>query len=150
MPDAPPKPNRRLLVTQLFEAEFRRSDLLMYPEAGTRLDEMLIPEYWSHVARRLKAFDRIEVRPADGTWWAELLVHVVEPFAARVEVLREHHFGGGRRPVVQAPDGYEFRFRGQNGWCVVRLSDGAVLREKEGSIEAAEAWLTAHNRRLAA
>lgn len=144
------KPNRRLLPAQLVDAESVRRDVIVRPERGTDIEEMLAPEYWAHVAKGLHPLDRIEVRPDGGQWWAEMLVHVVEPFSATIEVLKVIRFGERGGKPIAAPVGYEFRNRGVNGWCVVRLSDNTILREKEGSIEAAEAWLTAHLRKLAA
>lgn len=142
--------NRKLLSDQLQTAEHLRRDLIVKPERGTTLAEMLVPQYWVHVHRQLQALDRIEVRPADGSWWAELLVIAVEPFAARVEVLREHQIGRQNGAEIEPPKGYSFMHRGSNGWCAIRLSDGIVLKEKEPSIEAIAAWLAGHLRKLAA
>ena len=138
-----PKPNRKLLETQFGDAEYRRRDVIATPEPGTTLDEMLSPLYWAHVAKQLKQWDRIEVRPSDGAWWAELIVRVAEPFAVRVHVLRHEEFAGapGASRVSEVPEGYEIKNRGRDGWAVIRLEDKAVLREKQPSREHAVAWL---------
>lgn len=139
------KPNRKLLETQFADAEYNRRDMIATPEAGTSIVEMLNPLYWSHVHKRLKAWDRIEVRPSDGTWWAELIVRVVQPFAVRVHVLRHEHFGarGTVEAVAEVPAGYEVRNRGRDGWAVIRTEDKAVLKDKEPSRDHAVAWLVA-------
>jgi hypothetical protein len=148
-PAGPAKPNRKLLETQFANAETCRRDVVVTPEAGTTLEEMVNPLYWSHVAKGLKAWDRIEVRPADGTWWAELLVRVVQPFAVRVHVLRHAEFRrGGGIEAGEVPAGYEVRNRGRDGWAVIRSDDKAVLKEKEPSREHALAWLAASLRSL--
>lgn len=151
MSDAP-KPNRKLLPGQMQSAEFQRQDMIVRPEAGTTIEEMLNPAYWVHVARGFKVFDRIEVRPVDGGWWAELLVRVVEPFTMVTQVLRLVKLetaGGTLAADITAPDGYEFKHRGPKGWAVVRLSDGAELKAAESSKESAAAWLAGHLRKVA-
>lgn len=147
------KPNRKLLPPQFLDAEYQRRDTIAKPEAGTTLLEMQDPAYWANVAKTLKPMDRIEVRPADGTWWAELLVRVVEPQSVRVHVLRtvEFHKPARADASPDVADGYEVKHRGaQRGWCVIREHDAAVLVEKQASHEAAVAWLTGHLRTLAA
>jgi len=145
------KPNRRLLPPEFQAAEYQRQDMIARPEPGTILPEMIVPAYWANVARSLKPLDRIEVRPQDGTWWAELLVRVVEPLAVGVHVLRSVDFAkAAEQQEAEAPDGYEFKHRGNRRWCVLRRSDNAVLREDEATRESAAAWLVGHLRKLAA
>lgn len=145
----PAKPNRKLLETQFADAEYRRRDMIATPEAGTGLEEMLNPLFWSHVAKGLKAWDRIEVRPADGTWWAELIVRVVQPFAVRVHVLRYAEFRRSTgSEAAEVPAGYEIKNRGRDGWAVIRTEDKAVLHEKDPSRDHAVAWLVASLRSL--
>lgn len=144
------KPNRKILVPYLTAAEYQRNEWVAKPEAGTSLEEMLVPAYWANVAKTMKQWDRVEVRPADGSWYAELLVRVVEPFAVLVHVLRRVEF----KPTLKAkseidvPEGYEIKFRGKAGWCIVRNDDNTILKEKEDSKEAALVWLQAHLRAL--
>ncbi len=150
------KPNRKLLETQFNSAEFVRRDMIATPEAGTTLDEMLEPAYWSNVARfgtpgALKQWDRIEVRPADGAWWAELIVLTVQPFAVKVATLRSKHFSKltPEEEAAEIPAGYEVKSRGAaHGWSVTRQSDRVVLHEKARSRDDALGWLHAHLRSL--
>ena len=143
--------NRKLLEGQMMLAEVRRQEMIVCPEHGTTLEEMNRPGYWANVAKQLKPLDRIEVRPADGTWWAELLVRAVEPFSVLMMVMRTADLStGSTGEVSEIPDGYEVRHRGANGWSVIREEDRIVLTEKQPSREQAEAWLSAHLRRLAA
>ena len=144
------RPNRKLLESQFADADNCRRDVVITPEAGTTLDEMLNPLFWAHVAKKLKAWDRIEVRPADGAWWAELIARVVQPFAVRVHVLRHVEFGvrDGVSTAPEVPAGYELKNRGRDGWAVIRTEDKAVLREKEPSRDLALAWLGASLRSL--
>jgi hypothetical protein len=144
------KPNRRIIQHELQSAEYKRRDLIAQPEAGTTLAEMLDPNYWTHVAKQLQPGDRIDVRPADGSWFAELLVRAVAPFAAKVHVLQHVEFDA-QAATERAPDpeGYELKHRGKNGWCVVRSVDKVVLTQEHPSAEAARLWLTQHLAKVA-
>jgi hypothetical protein len=144
------KPNRKLLPNQLPVAENEYRNLVARPEAGTTLLEMQNPAYWAHVAKMLRGGDHIEVWPADRSWWAELLVLVVEPFAVVVHVLREasFHSAGVALADIEAPEGYEFKHRGAKGWAVMRLDDKTELQGGHSSKEAAAAWLSAHLRKI--
>lgn len=143
------KPNRKLLPPQIGLAEHQRQELIVKPEPGTAIEEMQRPEYWAHVARQLRMHDRIEVRPADGTWWAELLVLVVEPFAVRVHVLRHEHFGvAATMDEIEVAAGYTVKHRGWEKWCVTRNSDSSLLHKRAESREAAVVWLRGHLDRL--
>ncbi len=144
-------PNRKLLVPEFQRAEYLRQDMIAAPQAGTTLEEMQNPAYWAHVARGLKPHDRIEVRPVDGTWWAELIVRVVEPLAVKVHVLRHVEFTKGPTALsMDAPEGFEFKHRGSRGWCVIRLEDNEVLSERHPDQVAAAAWLASSLHKLAA
>lgn len=140
------KPNRKLLERQFTVAENVRQEIVIMPEIGTTMEEMQNPAYWSHVASRLRAWDRIEVRPADGTWWAELVVRVVQPFAVRVHVLRLVKFPDAQRAAAgsDVPPGYVISQRGARGWTVVRETDNEVLKDKEQTRGHAVAWLDAY------
>jgi hypothetical protein len=141
------KPNRKLLTNQCVLAEYQRTDWVTKPEQGTSIEEMKNPEYWANVARDLKVLDRIEVRPADATWWAELLVRAVGPFTTKVHVLRVVVFDqtkGESAAAPTVPAGYAITHRGKNGWTVIRKSDNAILKEGIDTQPAAHSWLDAH------
>ena len=139
------KPNRKLLEHQAKTAEYVRTDWIVMPEAGTTLTEMEDSAYWANVAKKMRPFDRIEVRFADGRLWAELLVTVVEPFSVMVHTLRKVELAARLSEADFAvPAGYDVMNRGRAGWAVVRLSDKMVLREGEKTREAAILWLRSH------
>jgi hypothetical protein len=151
MSDAP-KSSRKLSPNERAVAEYARTDHIVSPEAGTTLDEMLAPEYWAHVAKAMRPFDRIDVRPADGSWFAELLVRVVEPFSVRVALLQHVEFDRAASPAaveVKVPEGYELVHRGRAGWSVKRLADAQFIKEGERDRATAAAWLDRHLKTLA-
>jgi hypothetical protein len=145
-------PTRKLIEHELALAEYARTDRVATPEPGTTLDDMLDPAYWTHVAKVLRPFDRIDVRPADGTWFAELLVRTVEPFSVKVHVLQHVEFDRAATPgavEVKIPEGYELVHRGRAGWSVKRLADGVLIHEGARDRASAAAWLDRHLKSLA-
>ncbi len=128
----------KLLPKDLKQADFVRTVWVAQPEHGTTLEEMLKPEYWSHVAKELKLpGGRIEVMPTGGEWFAELYIRSVGSQDVKVALLRHVAFDA---PAKQDDD-YEVRSRGGAGWSVLRKSDKAVLFEKGQTRADAEAEL---------
>lgn len=144
-------PNRKIGVHEMHAADYQRSDWVARPEKGTTLDEMMTPEYWANQAQNMRQFDRIEVRAFDGSWWAELLVMVVQPFAAKVHVLRHLDFAKpSASGDLAVPDGYEIKWRGpQHRFAIVRLSDNTVITEDHASKQTAAASLDLYLKALA-
>lgn len=149
------KPNRKLGGHQLATAEYQRNDWIATPALGTQPRELTDPGYWASVAHNMRVWDRIDVRAADGTWWVELLVVAVEPFAVKVHPLRFWQLDRAADPGIlpqleeAVPDGYEIRYRGDKArWCVLRLSDSIWVREGELSRGHAALWLQRHLRVL--
>lgn len=155
------KPNRKLREVEFVAAEYNRLDSIAMPERGTTLVEMLVPEYWAQVsgpgeegdrAKRMQPWQRIEVRPADRSWTAELLVIAVGPFTAKVVVRTGGHqeFGAAKSAgQLVPPDGYDVRHRGKSGWSVVRKSDSQPLKEDLESQPAAVLWIEQHLKKFA-
>lgn len=128
----------KLLQNRIKPAEFVRTVWGAQPEPGTTLEEMLLPEYWAHVAKTIKPGDRIDVTAADGSWFAELFVRGVTPNAVCVAVLREVRFNDSDAP---ATGGVTVKHRGGAGWSVVRDKDKVVLFEGGATKEDANKWV---------
>ena len=144
MPETAKSERKVETPTAIQEAEYRRTIWLLNAASGTQPDDVLVPEYWAHVGAKLKPWDRIEVRAADGTWYTELMVLDASRQWARVKTLVG--------PVMltsadvsltqtQAADACEVMHRGPRKWSVVRKSDRAVMHEGEERRDAAEQWL---------
>lgn len=129
-------------------AESARNLWVANAEAGTTIQDVLQTAYWAHVASELRTYDHIEVRLETGEWVAELLVVSQGLNWAKVHMLHFHDLNGASEAP---PDSqlHEVKWRGpQHKFCVVRLSDSAVLQagmEKEQ----AYAWMKAHERTVA-
>lgn len=145
------KPNRKLGVHELVTAEHSRTEYVATPEIGTTFEEMACPGYWASVAKGLRAYDRIEIRPADGSWWAELLVRNVEPFSAVVfplQYIADFSPKSADDPAGEVPDGYEIVFRGRAKHSVKRLVDNVFLQDGLATKADAARWLKNHLERL--
>jgi hypothetical protein len=82
----------KLIQPQLREAEFKRTIWTATPQAGTTQDEITKPEFWVHVAGKLKIGDRIEVSPESGEWLADVIVRATGDGGPVVHVLHFHAF----------------------------------------------------------
>ena len=143
-----------LNVSRMKLAEFDRVVWSVIPEAGTNLQTMLAPEYWAHVADRLRPWAKIEVISEDGSYYAELLVKdcgrtwakVVPISFIKLDQLVQSEDPTNRDVV----DGFEVAFKGpKRKWSVIRLKDGEYMRQEMGSREEAALWRTDHIKSLA-
>ena len=122
-------------------------------ESGTTREQIVHPDFWGHVAARLRPYAKIEVRCDDGSFYAELLVLAAERTFAMVRVLHWHDLTTADVAKTQAASvavqrfeehlkAYEVRWRGPHlMWSVIRKHDNAALREKEKTKQAAQTWL---------
>lgn len=138
----------KILQNRIRPAEYDRTIFATNPEAGTTLEDMLAPEYWSHVAKNFKPGSRIEVTAEDGSWFAELYVRRASANAALVVVLRHFDFTSGKAAQPEAAaehTDFTVKFRGGAGWSVVRNSDKAIMFENGKTREQAESWVAEQN-----
>jgi len=119
------------------------------PEVGVPLEELLKPDYWTHVCPQLRQGYRIEVLAGDGSWWAMLLVRAVGRHEAMVQALSHVVLGEVVEPVVQDIP-YEVRWRGPaKKFGVVRKTDGEVMKDEFPVREHAAKWLNNHIQSMA-
>lgn len=133
----------KILQRHIQQADFVRTVLAATPEPGTKLDDMLQPDYWAHIAKTLKPGYLIEVRSPDGEWYAELYVRSANDNSAHVVPLRVHSFAEAAPKGATQPD-VDVKFRGDKKWSVVRKSDKAVLVEGLDTKGSAEDWVKAN------
>ena len=133
--------SKAILQNGVTQADYSRVIWRIVPTPGTLPEEVLNPRYYVHVAKQMKPGARIEVAPADGSWFMELYVRSATETDANVVVLSEHHFDIPKATPA-AQDEYIVKHRGPLGWCVVRKADKKPVFEN-GVIKAdAEAWVT--------
>lgn len=141
----------KLMERNLHAADFARQVFRVNPPAGTTLDEMLVPEYWAHVARRMTPHDVVEVVPEDGSFYARLFVLNSDKLWVKMAKLDYVEFGdAGQRPA-QA-DKFEAKFGGPNvKWRVHNKSDNSLVSGDSFQTRAdAEKWIEQHSKAMAA
>lgn len=134
----------KLTASRCKQAEFTRTLWSVYAEQNTPFDEVTKPEFWAHVAAKLKPMDRIEVFEESGKYWAELMVLSTGKMMAKVAVLRKIDLQEPTAPEMDMVE-YEVNWGGPHKrHRVVRKSDKEVIKDEFGTKEEAQAWLADH------
>lgn len=139
---------RTLMVPEMrvMLASYARNDWVVNAEDGTSIQDALDPMYWTHVAPKLKPYDRIELRAETGEWIAELLVMGVDLTWARVVLLKHHDLMPDLEKAPE-PQRHEVFWRGpQHKWSIRRLADQEVLQSGFGDKTLAYEWVKNHER----
>lgn len=151
MPQLRPSLLPRLNAPRIQEAQFGRTEWLITLEPGVRYETILVPTYWTHVAKKLKPWDKIVVRTEDSSFYAELLVMYAGKFDARVKEIVHLDLGGIQQEVT--PDlvlrDHLIKYGGPRAkWRVIRREDGVVIRDGFNQQHDAKSWLDIHLKRL--
>lgn len=141
---------RPLVRARIAAADFVRNRFAVSPEAGTTIDEVMLPEYTANITDTLKRWDIIEVRPDDETYYAELLVKTAERTGATFWLV---HFVELAGKAQDAKDDDQFVV----GWGgphqkhrVLRKTDNTVLQSGFSSSAEARAWAETHTKAMTA
>lgn len=146
-----PVANRKLHPNRFQPAENVRMVYAIVPDQGTLYDDLFKPEYWSHIASRLRPGDRIEVTAEDYSYVAVLLVLATARQSARVVELSKTTIEANSVALNDVDAAHKIEHKGPHlKWCVIRLSDGERLKEKLESRQAANEWLSGHVKAMAA
>lgn len=147
-------------MTKLHANRFRSAELVrlifaVTPEHGTDFDDLLKPDYWAHVAQQMRIGSVIEVRPEDGSYYAELFIRDCGRLWAKVAVLRKIDFADAAAESLEAEDpSFSVAWHGPHAKHVVfRMKPGGgkeILRDGFDTKDAASAWLSQHLMALAA
>jgi hypothetical protein len=120
---------------------------------GTEFAHLLKPEYWAHVAQKLRPHTLIKVIPEDGSYWAELLVLSCDRLWAKVHVLRyEDLTAVAVDPEAQASRLVEFDIQWKGPvkkHVVIRKSDSTIITEGIQTKGEAQIWLEGHLKTIA-
>lgn len=130
------------------QAEYKRRLFCAQPEAGVTLEQILAPGYWCHVASQLKTLDRIEVIPADNSFYAELIVLAVLPTGLRVKALGATLLSDPvetAEPAAETEDladEYEVKYANHTAkWRVRHKPTDTILAENLTTKALAHEWL---------
>lgn len=151
MSDEKAKPDPQISAARMKLAEQARNVWVLTVEEKLTRAQVTHPDFFAQVAASWRPYDRVEVRCDDGTFFAEFLVLEAARTYARVHVLAwedlttkdvEQTQSVNKAKARDALKAYRVESKGPHLlWCVIRNSDGAVLRDKETSQKTAQTWL---------
>lgn len=143
---------KQLTPNMLKEAEYLRTIFAVSVPPEIEPEDILKPEFWAHVAKKLQPTSRIEVMPETGEWFAELIVIACAHNWAQVCQLRFHELTESKKPETKTEEPlFKAVFRGNNKkFCVHRISDGSIVKEELPTMAAAQLWISEHMKTLAA
>ena len=137
-------------VNGLKQAETVRNVCHVAAENGVTADDMLKPDYWVHVSRKMRIGDKIEILAADASWYAEARV---------VDVDRQGKVGASvaftlspvelKREELQRVLDYEARVFG-SGWQVFKIGDPQPVKRDLPDRVSAEKWIASQRQAMAA
>lgn len=142
----------KLLDKHFLGADFARQVFYATPAAGTTIDDVMQPDYWAHVARRMNPRDIVEVVPEDGSFYARLFVLNSDKLWAKMAKLEHVSFGEGKKPETAKSDLFEAKYAGPSAkWRVHNKSDGSlVANDSFQTRDEAEKWILQHAKQMAA
>jgi hypothetical protein len=119
-------------------ADHLRSRWAAVVEERCTAEDLLRPAFWQHVSAKMHMFDAIEVIPETRAWFAEL--RVIDTGNGFAKVILVNHIVVDDDLSISSNMDYttEVAWKGpQKKYCVIRLSDGVILKEgferKEGA-----------------
>lgn len=120
------------------------------PESVT-IEDVLVPEFWTHCARMLRPCDEIKVYSESGKFRLHLHVRAVSRVAARVDVLSRHEFKVEGSAVEVLGDKYTVKWRSpQSRYAVYRVADNSLVKDRFQSEDDAYTYIRDLDRTLAA
>lgn len=140
---APLPPVRRKL------AEHGRQTHLITVESAEYPEDFLKPEFWALVAKDMQLGDHVEIRDDSMSFWGEYIVLGCDATWAQLHQLRQAQLVPAEQRLI-SPD-FLVAFKGPHRkWCIVRISDGAIVHEGEQHRGAANLWLEGYAKTIGA
>lgn len=131
--------------SRFFQADHRFNRWAVVAEHGETIDTITKPEYFTHVSKRLRPMDKIEVYAEDMSFYAELLVIDAGSTWAKTFVLRNVSLLKGSPAPASDTDKYIVSYRGlHKKFSVVRKADQEVVKDGFQSKDEANTWLAGH------
>lgn len=118
-----------------------RNDYDFIAARGVVLADVIIPEFWLHIATRFRPNDEITVICEDGTWYAKLLVVNCDRLWAKVFVLMHHDLTQARiDSPSRAEDDYDVDWTPSGKWTITKKSQKGQPCIKDGFLSRLEAY----------
>lgn len=109
-------------------ADHARNVHVVSVPVGVTINDLLVPSYWAHVARKIKPRDRLELWAEDRAWFADAIVVKASRLDVTIRVVS--HLDLDAVPV-HAPsrrDGYHVDYGGSvDQYRVIRDGDSQVM-----------------------
>lgn len=110
--------------------------------AGVSKEDLLKPGFWSFVVPRLDMGTEIRVVPNDFSYRALLLVTYTDGKNVRLKLLNYVELDDVKVEIQPShAKNYSLHLRGQQKWCVKRLSDAEFIKELIPTKQEAVVWL---------
>ena len=115
--------------------------LVMTPEQT--IEDALESDFWSHVAKYFRPYDRVNLIAEDGSYVAELMVTTAGGSYAKVAELWRWLRPDDAAPQEAGHAQIAFvKWRGPVAkWSIIRKSDSECLRDRFAEKSAADQWL---------
>jgi hypothetical protein len=137
----------QLAPNRLNLAEFSRNHFVIFPEANTPFSKVLEDKYWAHTSAMLKRGDRVEVRPDDDAYFAEVLVLDAGKLYAKVQEINYREFYGNLKDAKTEAGEFHIEWRGPaKRWCGFCGTDELAERMTK---DAAVSWLEQRRKKAA-
>lgn len=145
---------KRLAPNRLQLAEYKRNLWRIMVDVDVTIDEILQPEFWTHAAKGLRQYDRVEIVCVDGKFFAEVLVTAVLPAGVIVRKISYVEFVK-TEPVKSTKQKkeenqlYSIEYKGNiNKHSVIRNADKVVLKDGFDTKAQAQDWLDSYELNL--
>lgn len=140
-----PAPARRINLppTYMALASYVTNSYFTLVPLGHTPDDLLVPSYWMHVARKLKPNYFIRVRAEDGSFDGELLVlQSSDTWAKCVWFVLNHREGAELASTDHTPQRDRFKLEATaKGWRVIEKDSGKTLAKDLPQRSDAEAFV---------
>lgn len=142
-----PSAPKHLSPNSISELGYLRNSWDVIAARGVTIANVILPEYWLHVATKLRPTDKIEVIAEDGTWYAQLLVVNADRTWAKVFVLMHHDLTKATENTpARAEDEYDVEWTPAGKWTITKKTQKGQPPLKDGFLSRLEAyqWLDGH------
>ena len=139
-----------ILPGQIGVAEAKRREFVVDVPAEHTREDLLEPAYWAHVSREFNSFDRVECRAETGEWFSDLVVVSAGRNYAVMHELRHVDLTAKAAEAVipVVPSKHAVQWKGPKKFCVVRLSDKAIISEGHHTRSDADGALAQYEQRI--
>lgn len=134
-------------------SSYRNKHWVVELAPGVSVDDALEPEFWAHVGKRLRPYNRIELQAQDMTFVADCIVLAAGQGFARLKLLTLHSLAESAESAAEMmnataiEDLYAVKWNGPSQkWIVLRKSDDMPLQTGFPAKADAEVWALGHRR----